>query len=39
MEAARKVPGSNNATFGPVPEEDQLFRVEFLEIAPTPVPE
>ncbi|KAI1351241.1 hypothetical protein F5Y01DRAFT_325566 [Xylaria sp. FL0043] len=27
-----------NVTYGPVPEEDQLFQIEFLEIAPSPVP-
>lgn len=32
-----KVPGHNNATYGPVPKEDQIFDVEFLEIAPTPI--
>jgi hypothetical protein len=30
------VPGTNNATYGPVPEADQLFEIEFLEIAPSP---
>ena len=33
-----KVPGSNNATFGPVPESQQIFKIEFLEIAPLPIP-
>lgn len=32
-----KVPGHNNATYGPVPKEDQIFVVEFLEIAPMPI--
>ncbi|CAJ2502973.1 Uu.00g103670.m01.CDS01 [Anthostomella pinea] len=32
-----EVPGHNNATYGPVPKNDQLFAVEFLEIAPTPI--
>lgn len=32
-----KVPGHNNATYGPVPKEDQLLDVTFLEIAPTPI--
>ncbi|KAI0815555.1 hypothetical protein GGR55DRAFT_675172 [Xylaria sp. FL0064] len=27
-----------NVTYGPVPEEDQLFQIEFLEIAPSPIP-
>ncbi|KAH9223406.1 hypothetical protein DL95DRAFT_379365, partial [Leptodontidium sp. 2 PMI_412] len=31
------VPGHNNATYGPVPKDAQLFDVEFLEIAPTPI--
>ncbi|KAH7356817.1 hypothetical protein BKA65DRAFT_215444 [Rhexocercosporidium sp. MPI-PUGE-AT-0058] len=34
---AEKVPGHNNATYSPVPKEEQLFSVEFLEIAPTPM--
>lgn len=33
-----KVPGHNSATYGPVPKGDQLFQVEFLEIAPSPIP-
>ncbi|RYP80337.1 hypothetical protein DL769_002517 [Monosporascus sp. CRB-8-3] len=37
-EGALKVPGHNNATYGPVPKVDQLFQVEFLEIAPSPIP-
>ncbi|KAI1744723.1 hypothetical protein F4680DRAFT_443995 [Xylaria scruposa] len=32
------VPGNNNVTYGPVPKEEQLFQVEFLEIAPSPIP-
>lgn len=32
----KKVPGHNNATF--CPGVEQLFKVEFLEIAPDPVP-
>jgi hypothetical protein len=35
---AARVPGSNNATFGPVPEAQQIFKIEFLEIAPLPIP-
>ena len=31
-----RVYGSNNATYGPVPKEEQLFQIEFLEIAPSP---
>jgi hypothetical protein len=31
-----RVPGTNNATYGPVPEANQLFEIEFLEIAPSP---
>jgi hypothetical protein len=31
-----RVYGNNNATYGPVPEEEQLFKIEFLEIAPSP---
>lgn len=33
-----KVPGNNNATFGPVPKAEQLMQVEFLDIAPSPIP-
>lgn len=33
-----KVPGNNNATYGPVPKVDQLFQIEFLDIAPSPIP-
>lgn len=32
-----RVCGHNNATYGPVPKDEQLFSVEFLEIAPTPI--
>ncbi|KAK4987767.1 hypothetical protein LTR50_004420 [Elasticomyces elasticus] len=37
-ETALRVPGTNNATYGPVPKTEQIFYVEFLEIAPSPVP-
>ncbi|KAL4981296.1 hypothetical protein BDW68DRAFT_172606 [Aspergillus falconensis] len=33
-----KVPGNNDAVYAIVPKEDQLFKVEFLEVAPTPIP-
>jgi hypothetical protein len=33
-----KVPGNNNATYGPVPKAEQLMQVEFLDIAPSPIP-
>jgi len=33
-----KVPGNNDAVYAVVPEEDQLFKVEFLEVALTPIP-
>ena len=33
-----RVPGNNNATFCNVSSEKQLFNVEFLEVAPTPLP-
>jgi len=36
--ALRAVPGHNNAFYGPVPKQDQLFVVDYLEIAPTPIP-
>ncbi|KAF4610387.1 hypothetical protein G7Y89_g15732 [Cudoniella acicularis] len=32
-----KVRGHNDAIYGPIPKEDQLLDVEFLEIAPTPI--
>lgn len=32
----KKVPGNNNATF--CPGVEQLFKVEFLEVSPDPVP-
>lgn len=32
------VPGNNNATYGPVPKAEQIFTIEFLEIAPLPMP-
>lgn len=32
-----KVEGHSDATYGPVPKEDQVFNVEFLEISPTPI--
>jgi hypothetical protein len=31
---AVKVPGENNATYGPTPKEDQLFQIESLRMAP-----
>ncbi|KAJ5880880.1 uncharacterized protein N7473_011933 [Penicillium subrubescens] len=31
------VRGHNDATYDIVPKQDQLFNVEFLEIAPTPI--
>lgn len=32
-----KVRGHSDATYDIVPKQDQLFNVEFLEIAPTPI--
>lgn len=32
-----KVLSHNDATYGPVPKEDQVFGIELLEIAPTPI--
>lgn len=29
--------GTNNATYGPVPEVEQLSKIEWLEIAPSPI--
>lgn len=37
-DTTKNVPGHNNATFCRVPRGEQLFQVEFLEIAPDPVP-
>ncbi|EME43460.1 hypothetical protein DOTSEDRAFT_25396 [Dothistroma septosporum NZE10] len=33
-----KVPGNNNATYGPVPKAEQIFTIEFLEIVPALMP-
>ncbi|KAI0517223.1 hypothetical protein F5B22DRAFT_603767 [Xylaria bambusicola] len=38
VEQKSEVPGHNNVTYGPVPLEDQLFQIESLEIAPSPIP-
>ncbi|OJJ97230.1 hypothetical protein ASPACDRAFT_124110 [Aspergillus aculeatus ATCC 16872] len=32
-----QVPGHNDATYDTVPENEQIFKIEFLEIAPTPI--
>ncbi|KAF7184438.1 hypothetical protein CNMCM7691_005258 [Aspergillus felis] len=32
-----RVPGHNDAIYDTVPKDDQIFRIEFLEIAPTPI--
>jgi hypothetical protein len=32
-----KVPGHNDAIYDAVPKKDQIFSIEFLEIAPTPI--
>ncbi|KAJ8128591.1 hypothetical protein O1611_g5043 [Lasiodiplodia mahajangana] len=31
------VPGHNNFTYGPVPEKNQLFQLDFLEVSPSPM--
>jgi hypothetical protein len=36
-ERAGRVYGYNNATYGPVPKEDQLFHVEELDLGPSPI--
>ncbi|KAH7337908.1 hypothetical protein BKA66DRAFT_435375 [Pyrenochaeta sp. MPI-SDFR-AT-0127] len=36
LDSNLSVPGHNNATYGPIPRSEQLFNIEFLEIAPTP---
>ncbi|SPN99081.1 uncharacterized protein DNG_02120 [Cephalotrichum gorgonifer] len=38
VEGADRISGNNNATYGPVPRDEQLFRIELLEIAPSPIP-
>lgn len=35
-EPPKRIYGTNNATYGPVPEDEQFFKIEFLEIAPSP---
>jgi hypothetical protein len=32
-----KVPGHSDAIYDTVPKDDQLLKVEFLEVAPTPI--
>ncbi|KAE8326731.1 hypothetical protein BDV39DRAFT_176514 [Aspergillus sergii] len=32
-----RVPGHNDAIYDTVPKDDQIFKIEFLEIAPTPI--
>ena len=34
----KEVPGNNNAAFYNVLSEEQLFSVEFLDVAPSPLP-
>lgn len=34
---AGPVYGNNNATYGPVPRSEQIFEIESLEIAPSPI--
>ncbi|KAF7128414.1 hypothetical protein CNMCM5793_003144 [Aspergillus hiratsukae] len=38
MSKQDKVAGHSDAIYDPVPKQDQLFKVEFLEVAPTPIP-
>ena len=33
-----RIPGHNDAFYGPVPKAKQIFDIEFLEIAPSPIP-
>jgi len=33
----QRVPGDNDAYYGPVPKAEQIFEIEFLEIAPSPI--
>ncbi|KAE8366903.1 hypothetical protein BDV27DRAFT_84703 [Aspergillus caelatus] len=32
-----RVPGHNDASYDVVPKDDQIFKIEFVEIAPTPI--
>jgi len=32
------IPGHNGAFYGPIPKAEQIFDIEFLEIAPSPIP-
>ncbi|KAK1752637.1 hypothetical protein QBC47DRAFT_463182 [Echria macrotheca] len=32
-----RVPGDNEAVYGPIPKAEQIFHIEFLEIAPSPI--
>lgn len=32
-----RIPGHNDAIYDTVPKDDQIFKIEFLEIAPTPI--
>lgn len=32
-----RVPGHNDAIYDTVPKDDQIFKIEFLEIAPIPI--
>lgn len=34
----QRVPGHNDAFYGPVPKAEQIFDIEFLEVAPSPIP-
>ncbi len=36
-EITQEVPGNSDVKYGPVPREDQLFSVEFFDVAPTPL--
>ncbi|KAF2499443.1 hypothetical protein BU16DRAFT_523927 [Lophium mytilinum] len=38
VEGALTVPGHNNAMHGPIPKASRLFKIELLEIAPSPIP-
>lgn len=37
LPSRKRVPGTNNATYGSVPTFNQLFEIEYLEIAPSPI--
>ncbi|KAK3389651.1 hypothetical protein B0H63DRAFT_102762 [Podospora didyma] len=37
LSSKQRIPGHNDAFYGPVPKDEQIFRIELLEIAPSPI--